>query len=64
MTDTGLDHHDCPVKTPAGGATEGHHGRADLVGGTAAGVGALAAVPGPVDPCAVAALVHQSHWHH
>lgn len=57
VTNTRVDRHHSSLQQSAGGAAEGHLSRAGPIRRAAAGVGALSAVPEPVSPGAVAALV-------
>lgn len=59
MADAGVDHHDGSLQRPARATAEGHLSSGGLVRRTAAGVGALPAVPQPVGPSAVAALMNE-----
>lgn len=59
MADAGVDHHDGSPQRSAPAAAEGHLSGGGSVRRAAAGVGALAAVPQPVGPSAVAALMNE-----
>lgn len=59
MTNTRVYHHHGSLQQSAGGAVEGHLSSGGLKRRTAAGVGALSAVPQLVGTSAVAALVNE-----